>query len=186
MNPFSRRPLLIAAAVSFTLAACGGGSGGGSQPPAAGSDPVTLSERVAQLEASGDLPRLDRSDELLGPDVNANGVRDDIDAWIAGRNLPDQQAKALTRVAKTAQAALAADAEDSAAVRSVARQGMRDVNCISETFAGDSASNNGRDFTKQVRNYTFNTKARVLAYGEFNKSLAGAVLSLPSGDTCDE
>ncbi len=186
---FLRRPLLIAAAASLTLAlaACdfgGGGSDGPSQPT--DNTPVSLSERITQLEASGQLPRLDRSTDLLGSDANANGVRDDIDTWIAGRALSAQRTKALTRAAKTAQAALTVNPADSSAVRAVARQGARDINCISTVFAGDTASNNGFELHKAIEKYTFNTKPRVLAYITFNKALSGAVLSLPSGDTCDE
>lgn len=187
---FLRRPLLLAAAASLTLtlAGCdfGGGSDSPSQPTGRDNTPVSLSEHITQLEASGQLPRLDRSMDQLGSDANANGVRDDIDAWIAGRALSVQRTKALTRAAKTAQAALTVNAADSSAVRAVARQGARDINCMFTLFAGDTASNNGIEFHKAIEKYTFNTKPRVLAYITFNKALSGAVLSLPSGDTCDE
>ncbi len=41
-----------------------------------------LREQIAQLEKSGQIPSLDRTNTLLGIDANNNGVRDDIEAYI--------------------------------------------------------------------------------------------------------
>jgi hypothetical protein len=42
----------------------------------------TPKEQVMALEASGAIPKLDRGNTIVGTDANANGVRDDIEAFI--------------------------------------------------------------------------------------------------------
>jgi hypothetical protein len=53
-----------------------------------------LSEKIKALENSGVIPKLDRSSDIKGPDQNLNGVRDDIDAWIAALPITDKQKRA--------------------------------------------------------------------------------------------
>jgi hypothetical protein len=42
----------------------------------------TPKEQVVDLEASGAIPKLDRGNTIIGTDANANGVRDDVEAFI--------------------------------------------------------------------------------------------------------
>jgi len=42
----------------------------------------SASYKVKHLEQSGLIPVLDRSADLAGPDLDNNGIRDDIDAYI--------------------------------------------------------------------------------------------------------
>lgn len=47
------------------------------------SDSYFARPTVDELEASGDLPRLDRGTQIAGPDRDSNGIRDDVDDYIA-------------------------------------------------------------------------------------------------------
>ncbi len=86
--------------LALSLSACGGGSKS-SNPP---TGPQPLKETIQALEDSGKIPKLDRSNDLLGPDANSNGVRDDIDAWIAAQPITEVQKKAAQQMAKVQQA----------------------------------------------------------------------------------
>ena len=78
----------FALAAALTLSACGGGSENtsptGSQTvaqPAPNPTPaLTAATIIANLENNGQIPKLDRSASLAGPDEDKNSVRDDIDA----------------------------------------------------------------------------------------------------------
>ena len=64
----------LALATGLLLAGCSDGAG-----PAAQTTPEpTPQQKVAQLEASGQLPHLERLPLLGGMDANRDGVRDDI------------------------------------------------------------------------------------------------------------
>lgn len=71
------------------LYACGGGDGdtgqdSGITPPAA---PSSVREALLKMDADGTAPKLNRDADVAGPDVDGNGVRDDLDAYI--NSLPD-------------------------------------------------------------------------------------------------
>jgi hypothetical protein len=80
---------LALAAIAFSLSACGGGSVRPDTPESA-----TLAQQIETLEKTGQLPQLDRSSDIRGPDTDNNGIRDDIDAWIAAQPISNAQKKA--------------------------------------------------------------------------------------------
>lgn len=53
------------------------------------SSSAALAEQIADADNGGKYPKLDRSSDIAGPDVNHSGMRDDIEAWISGLGLPD-------------------------------------------------------------------------------------------------
>ena len=73
------RKLLIASLVTAVPGCGGGGGSGGSNTET----PKTPKEQVSALETSGFIPQLDRDKSLTGGDANSNGVRDDIETFIA-------------------------------------------------------------------------------------------------------
>ena len=108
--------------VALLVSGCSGGNDDSSsnptpQSPASGSAPTTpassagisVAAALAQLEASGVIPVLNRDDTVAGPDADKNGVRDDIDGYI--RALPDAQAQknALSQSARAIQSSLIAN-----------------------------------------------------------------------------
>jgi hypothetical protein len=66
----------LLSALILLLAECGKYS------DASPTEPI-LSDKIIALKDSGVILKLDRSSDIKGPDQNLNGVRDDIDAWIA-------------------------------------------------------------------------------------------------------
>jgi hypothetical protein len=176
--------------ISISLAACGGG--GKSAPTAAlpGSAPATtttttvatvsLKEQITKLEDSGALPKLDRSTSIPGPDVNNNGVRDDIEAYIAALQLTEVQKKALMQDAKAMQMTLTVDLTDKVALQRVGDIGMASTNCIGNVITNFS------DYSQKIESMTANTKERAKQYMKYNAARSGSVTSLPSGDTCEK
>ena len=89
-RPTRRLAQLSALILLASLAACGGGG------VASSGAALTPQEQIAQLEASGSLPSLDRTDSISGIDANANGVRDDIEQYIEKKYAePSQRAAAM-------------------------------------------------------------------------------------------
>jgi hypothetical protein len=178
--------------ISISLAACGGG--GKSTPTAAlpGSAPATttttvatvsLKEQITKLEDSGALPKLDRSSSITGPDVNNNGVRDDIEAYIAALQLTELQKKAAMQKAKSLQMTLTVDLTDKAAVQKVGEIMMASTACLSRV---DKLNSDFRNMTAKIEGMTANTKERVKQYIQFNTASSGSVTSWPNGDTCEK
>jgi len=165
----------LAAAV---LAACSGGNGGGI------GSALTDKDRIAALEAEGKLPKLDRSADLKGPDLNSDGVRDDIEAILKAK-YQDKQLAAAMQFARSYQAVLDMPDGDRIAAKTLDIQGSRAFNCVSVKFV-DRPQQERHAVMDAIVAMTFNTKARLKAYIRFNSALSGSVLSLPDGDTCDE
>lgn len=168
------------------LASCGGGSSSAPPPPPPPSPPpapapVPVSTRLDALVANGQLPTLDRSATLAGIDADGNGIRDDVDAWIAARNVAAAPASALRQHARSLQATLAVDVADAAAVRAAEQSLSRSMHCVYGRLSPDDAGAYAADLKK----ITMNTKARVIAYVGFAHALNGSVISMPRGDTCD-
>lgn len=176
---------VIAAAV--ILAACGGG--GGASPadtaPPPPPPPKTPAQKIADLESSGALPKLDRSAGIAGVDANNNGVRDDIDALVASRYPTAPQRAAATQMAGVFQAAMLVDKANAIAVRAVSVRSSRAVHCVYTRFTDDKGDLNPSAVMAELRGSSANTKERLKAYLAFSKALDGTTSSIPEGDTCE-
>ena len=164
----------------FALALSGCGGGGSSVDPAA-----SPAQRVAQLESSGELPKLDRTDSISGIDANANGVRDDIEQYIEKKYAEPSQRAAAMQTARSLQQALLVDKGDVLAMEMVSEMGMRAVNCRGLVFPGLDGFKDAHEMSHQIEAMTTNTKKRLLTYLAYNKMVSGTVSQLPRGDTCD-
>ena len=51
--------------------------------------PSSVREALLKMDADGTAPKLNRDADVAGPDVDGNGVRDDLDAYI--NSLPDTE-----------------------------------------------------------------------------------------------
>jgi len=148
-----------------------------------GDDPAAPAARsIADLERQGQLPVLDRSDDPGGPDADGNGVRDDIDAWIARQDGGPAWQRALGQLARSFRDAVAAGGDPTAA-QAAARNNTRAVACI---MARSRSAAEGAQALADLRKMSANTKARVIAYLDYSAALDGSVLSLPAGDGCDD
>jgi hypothetical protein len=185
--------LAISTALTISLAACG--DGGKSAPTALpGSAPATttttvatvsLKEQITKLEDSGSLPKLDRSTSIAGPDVNNNGVRDDIEAYIAALQLTELQKKAAMQTAKALQMTLTVDLTDKVALQKVGDGLMASTRCLGKVFR-DAQGTMQYDFGDKLEGFTANTKERSKQYMKYNAARSGSVTSMPSGDTCEK
>lgn len=137
---------------------------------------------ITEMEASGDLPVLDRSSSLLGPDKNSNGIRDDIDAVIAmsakKHEWDERKVKALQFAAKTEQEILSIDLGDPVAVQKMAKRNLVSVFCMMDLMGMDDTRY--PDFEK----LTFNTKERLMQYLKYSRALSGHVIHAPNGGSC--
>lgn len=161
------------------------GCGGDSSNDAAAQTGSTPKEKIAELEISGAIPRLDRSSNIAGVDANANGVRDDIEEFIS-RNYPlDSQRAAAMQYARGMQSALLVDASDISAVKEVKRQLSMATRCLYSKFGEKSDVKQPASVGSELIAVTTNTKQRLLAYLAYSKALDGASWATPEGDGCE-
>ena len=172
-------PALLVAAM---VAGCGNGSdgpGGGT----AGGIPTSFSfkEAFSKLEASGQLPVLDRSDSIAGLDANANGVRDDMERYIDSKPDTPAQKNSLKSLHRAFNKAMTVDTKDRNALREVANSINLSVTCIHQTYPSNVALPAGDEIEK----LTVNTRARYDLYMKFNSAMNGTVMSGLKGVKCD-
>ncbi len=177
----SQKVLTLSLAVA-ALTACGGSDK--PTPPAPTADTSqNLGAQIQALEASGQLPKLDRSTDIKGPDTDNNGIRDDIDAWIAAQPITDPQKKAAQQMARVQQAALVADLSDKSTLQILGDRSMAAVKCLRQSFMPDYQK--GYDLVDQIEAKTANTKERTKQYIAYNRAASGSVTELAPGNNCE-
>jgi hypothetical protein len=169
----------ITLTATLSLIACGGG---GSKPPESGSL-TALAQLIQPLETSGQLPKLDRSSDIKGPDTDNNGIRDDIDTWIAALPITDTQSKATQQAARVMQRELLANTDDRTVLDLLGNASMAAVKCLGDSFKPEYQK--GLDLSAQIEALTANTKARAKQYLAYNRARSGSVTELPKGNTCE-
>ncbi|NIF82995.1 hypothetical protein F3J24_05715 [Comamonas sp. Tr-654] len=183
--------MVLIASLVGSIVACGGGDGnssgggggGGGTPPGPGVT-QTPAEKIAALESSGEIPKLERGPDISGPDSNTSGVRDDIESILTAEYTGAQLA-AVLQTAKALQKALLVDTEDINAVKAVDRDISRGISCIFSKFNGAEGSKQPARVGQELESMTANTKDRLLAYLKYNKALDGTSSAWPEGDTCE-
>lgn len=141
----------------------------------------TLSRAIQKMEEVGARPVLDRSDDVAGPDVNQDGVRDDIAAFIAGLPATDQQKTYLMTYAVGIQKETTYTPGSLADPDQHARDMALATVCVLSSFEDLEQA---VLYHKQVQNYTANTKERARRLFEYSQSRNGTVVRLPSKDNC--
>jgi len=120
---------------------------------------------------------LDRSDSLTGTDVNKDGIRDDIEAFIDALEVTEPVRKSLKQEARQAQESLYHDwsEKNNANIKkalAISHKYNKILAC--KKFVGidvDDNINTGRT----VDVLTYNTKARTMTYLAYNHLLDGSV-----------
>jgi hypothetical protein len=188
--------------VGISLVACGGNddkqaiskqqtsnsvtvltSGVSPQTNTSSSVALTLAQKVNQLEESGTLPKLDRGNNIKGPDTNNNGIRDDIDAYIAQLTISNEEKKAALQQAKAMQEVLLVDLTNAVAMRALDVKLERAAQCIEIKFKDFEQ---GIAMGRKIEAITANTQERSMQYIKYNNALSGTVSKLLTGNTCDE
>lgn len=168
----------VPVALALAVTGCGGG---GSSAPA-----LTPQEQIAQLEASGALPTLERGTSIAGTDANANGVRDDIERHIEKKYTVPAQRAAAMQTARDYQQMLLVDKTDAVVVQALIDSGARASNCSFEVFGGIDGFQRGYQMSRELEAMTTNTKGRLIAYLDFNRAASGSVSSSPKENVCDK
>lgn len=177
--------LFLLALITVSLIGCGGGGDGTSDVTLPGSETENLTDqqKIAYLEDTGAIPRLDRSNSLEGVDANLDGIRDDVESFINFNYAGIDQRNAARQFASTLQEALLVNEEDLDAAKAVSIKITRAVNCIYSRF--DGTGKEPFDAVRDIESVTTNTKERLLQYLAFAKALDGTSSALPEGDTCE-
>jgi hypothetical protein len=153
--------------------------------PVMNADVPSLTEQIKALEVSGALPVLDRSTNIKGPDQDLNGVRDDIDAWIATLPITETQKRAATQKAKSTQNALLVDTKDAVAMDATGDESMAGIVCLNDAFEPNYQE--GSKLSAKLEAMTVNTKERTMQYIKYNRAASGSTTKLPigaKGHTC--
>jgi hypothetical protein len=202
-HPLHRLALLAATALLVAgLVACGGGKG---SPPTAGATPAStaqppttpaapsMKEQLNELERTGVLPQLDRSTDIAGPDADRNGIRDDIDAYIAALPVTEPVKKAAQQRARVQQKSLLIDLQDRRALMALADASMASTACMSSTVlegvAPELRSKTMRDghaITFKIEAITANTPERAERYLAYMRALHGTTTTYPEGQVCED
>lgn len=161
--------IAVLLALLRSLSACGGGSSSKPQDTEAAQ---TLARQIQSLEASGQIPKLDRSSDIKGPDTNNNGIRDDIDAWIAAQPISDAQKKAARQMARVQQAKILVDLSDKSALQALGYLSMRGVSCLVDVSKPNNQQ--GYDLIDKIETLTANTRERVKQYLAYNRAISGS------------
>lgn len=140
-----------------------------------------IAESLKQLEASGELPILDRSTSLSGIDTNKNGVRDDIEKYISSLTDTTIQKKALLQYSKALNAEITTDIKDKQKIIEAAQKSMAATKCIWIVYNESVAP----EKSEEIRKYTLNTQERILASTKFDQALNGESFVLPRENTCE-
>jgi len=172
---------------ALLLTSCGQDDSGSTSPistPSPSPTPPSTSELINAAEQRGELPSLDRSSTINGVDANANGVRDDLDVYIAKLAVSPEQQASLAQQAKATLQAMTAATTDRNAMDAARLAEARAINCVYSRLppTGDKAA--GR-LSQELEDLTLNTRSRIQAYISYGIASDGTVLPSPEGNTCD-
>jgi hypothetical protein len=176
-------PLAVACSSSNKQASGAGASSGSSQATPAKES--LIDKAIEALEGGGKVPKLDRSDDLMGPDVDKDGVRDDIAAYIKSLNLRVPQENAALQLARAQQVNMATNPDDPEAVRAATATLMRGIFCVGETFSLADGERHSQ-LVDSIEKYSKNTKARAQHSMALDRAFGGKTMRAPSGKVCDQ
>lgn len=168
-----------------SLSACGDDSNGTSPmnaQPSSAPTTRTLAEQISDLESAGKLPKLDRSASVLGPDTNADGVRDDIAAYVSALPYTVIQKASLNQLAKSMRSELNANLSDEAAMDATSLADTRAIHCIAIQFIGNPLTS---EMVDMMQSLIGNTKDRAKAVIAHSNARDGTTSSVPLENTCE-
>lgn len=121
---------------------------------------------------------------LLGTDADADGLRDDVAAFIDSLESNSNRRAALKSFARESSTMLLiasqSDATHAAAMSEAQRVGMT-LGCLHDLYAGDSAT--ATELLRQIRYALYDNAARLRAYNHASTLVSGGVLHATHG--CD-
>jgi hypothetical protein len=133
--------------------------------------PPPAEPSTTQLEASGQLPQLERLPLVGGVDADNDGVRDDIADHIRKTYTDPVQYRAAMQVARAYQNQLLVDKHDHIALQAASEQMMRAIACVGRhAFSGEANRSARNRVFNELEAMTTNTKERLQAYLAYNKA----------------
>ena len=141
----------------------------------------TDDERLAEMAARSAPP----TKSLEGSDQDNNGIRDDVDAYIAQHYPEPAQRKAAEQFARAMQLAITKGTISRDAARLVRRKSSEAISCLYEQFDSNKGDKQPAAVGTELRKITVNTRERREAYRTFSKNLDGTSWSSPDSGTCE-
>jgi len=138
----------------------------------------------AQPDTSSLPAELDRSATLEGIDRDANGVRDDIDAYISENYREEKQRRAALQSARAFSGALMVEPGNVVQAKVANVEIARATHCLYSTFPSSTSEVSAARVGRELESLTTNTRQRLQAYLAFAKSLDGTSWTTPKGNTC--
>ena len=153
-----------------------------------GCDAYMWRQNVVQLneveKRSGQL-QLNTDHNLMGSDTDLNGIRDDIDLYIAQNFKQIEQQRAVSQYAVQLQNSLLVDKQNLAQVKHISFEKSRAIGCIYEQFPVDTLPK-AMTVVKDISAITMNTKIRFKAHLAFSQALDGTVMTLANSNLCNK
>lgn len=146
----------------------------------------SAAEILADLENRGRIPKLDRSDSLEGPDQDNNGIRDDIDAYIAKHYPAPPQRKAAEQFARAMQEAVTTGSTSVDTAKAVVRRSSAAISCLFDRFNSANGDKDPTAVGEELISITTNTKKRLKAYLAYSETLNGSSWATPEGGNCEK
>ncbi len=133
----------------------------------------------------GAYVRLDRGLSLAGSDTDKNGIRDDMDEYIAAlakkKGYDKKEVNALKQAARAAQGLVMMDLKSRESIDKADDADSRASTCAFKVFRAEDAIK----IRRQISNNTFNTWRRSDMLSAYGHVMNGSVISLPEENVCD-
>ena len=117
--------------------------------------------------------------DLDGPDADHNGIRDDVDAWIAAQPFTVPQKRAAEQFARSMQISMVTEYKTKKDTRQMGEQIGRSVDCLASKF--DQPGH----ILDAIMSETLNTKARILKQDANDEMASGMGFEVSQGNTCE-
>jgi hypothetical protein len=195
-----RAAFCLALSGSLFLTGCFNGSSGSSDPTPDPEQPSTqlpdtqtpgdsseiakeITATIQDLENRGELPILDTSDSLEGPDTDFNGVRDDIQNWLDNQTLSPNVRENLQELARGYQRIMTISDLSSSITHEIANDMAPIAACLSLT-ADDSDRIDG--LQTELSAFTTNTEERLQRFWDYQDTLFDLATPVPSRSECSQ
>ena len=138
----------------------------------------TIEAGLQAMIDQGLMPELDTTETLGGVDADADGLRDDIKAWIDTLTVNSDQKKSITGNAKAMQTIMLVVLNDATAVDTAFANSLTSIVCMVNVFYDDFDKAN--EIRKDIQSYTANTILRSQKSITYNNKLGGSVSGIPT------
>lgn len=126
-----------------------------------------------------------QANEIKGIDSNNNGIRDDVDTYIAKQPYSTKQLDALRQYARSEQSIVVFTSNNREDARVANKIVMNAMNCIYNNFPSSTGQDSAAVISTQISELTFNNEARKKAEHNHAVLISGMTFSLPEGNTCE-